>query len=125
MNRSYTNVFEILVGSVLIGLGLLHLTSQYRSLLSLNERISLEIIDDKYLYQENNIPKMDRINSEELCATIMGYREYPIMIDDKLIKLDESDYETYLTYIKKGQYKKEYQYDESRHLIMILYFYLY
>lgn len=121
MRNSVINVIEMLIGSILIGLGLIYLMSQYKALSELTDTLTEKITkDDKIIRQYNN-NALDQVTHAELCAAIMGYREYPIMVDDNLIPSDGQDYELYFSYVKTGLYKKEYLYDDNRNIIMLIF----
>jgi hypothetical protein len=93
-------------------------------LTGLRDIISLQIIEDKKVYQQYYPATTMLISDEDLYASLMGYREYPIMIDDNIIPLKGQDYELYFTYIRTGSYRKEYQYDAYRNIEMIVYTYM-
>lgn len=124
MGKTVTNIIEMILGAVLISLSLIYLISQYFALQSLIDIISQDIINDSGIYQQYSLVDMVQVSDEELCATIMGYREYPIMVDENLILANEYDYKKILEYVKAGQYTKEYNYDDDRKIIMIRYSYL-
>ncbi len=124
MRNTVTNVIELLIGGILIGLGLLYLSSQYKALSRLTEIISKDIIEDNKLYPQYSFTNTNQVTDGELYSAIMGPREYPIMVDENPIPANGHDYGLYFTYIKTGDYKKEYYYDESRNIIMVVYSYL-
>ncbi len=115
---------ELLIGLMLLGLGLSYLAWQDNNLSDLTEHIIREAIENCHVLQQYNLVDVNQVSDEELYATIMGYRQYPIMVDEYTVPLNGNDYELYFTYIKEGYYKKEYQYDEERHIVMLLYSYL-
>ena len=119
MRNSVINVIEMLIGSILIGLGLIYLMSQYKALSGLTDILTGKIIEDDKIIRQYSKSALDRVTHAELCASIMGYREYPIMVDDNLIPTDRQDYELYFSYIKTGVYKKENLYDDNRNIIML------
>lgn len=121
MRNTVTKVIELLIGATLIGLGLLYLTSQYRALSKLTEIITLEIIDDSNVVQQYSDINPELVTDSELYATIMGYREYPIMVNENLVPLHGQDYNLYFSYIKKGYYIKNYQYNANRDITMIIF----
>ncbi|TAH70328.1 MAG: hypothetical protein EWM47_05595 [Anaerolineaceae bacterium] len=123
MQNTVTNVIELLIGAILMGLGLLYLASQYRALSYLTDLISQDTYEDRNVLQQFNEINIDRISDDEIYAAIMGCREYPIMIDDNLIPLNEHDYDLYFTYVRDGYYKKEYQYEANKRIVLILYSY--
>lgn len=124
MRNSVTNVIELLIGAILIGLGLLYLTSQYKALSRLTDIITQETIEDSNVFQQYSDITIKQISNDEVYAAIMGYREYPIMVDDNLIPQNGQDYELYFSYIKNGIYIKKYQYDSNRNILMIVFSHL-
>lgn len=124
MRNSVTNLVEMLIGSILICLGLIYLISQYRALSRLTDNISKEIIQDRSVGQQYSSYTLDKVTDSEIYAAIMGHREYPILIDGKLIPINRQDYEIYFSYIKDGIYEKGYRYDTNRNIIMIVYSHL-
>lgn len=116
-------MIEMLIGAILMGLGLLYLGSQYRALLRLVDVISHETIEDRNVRGQYSLGDILQVRDSEVFVTIMGHREYPIMVDDDVVPLSGEDYDLYFSYIKKGNYKKEYRYDENRNIIMILFLY--
>jgi hypothetical protein len=124
MRTAVANIIELLIGAILIGIGLLYLTSQYRALTRLTNTISQESIKDNKVFAQYNVVSIESFNDKEVYAAIMGYREYSIMVDENLIPADGHDYELYLTYVKLGKYRKDYRYSIDRHIIMIVYSFL-
>lgn len=124
MRDSIVHVIELLLGVLLIGLGLLYLNSQYKALTHLVDILALQTIEDSKVYQQYSFVTMDQVSDEEVLSTIMGYREYPIMVDSNVIPLNGHNYELYFTYLRDGYYKKEYQYEANRRIVMILYTYI-
>lgn len=124
MRNSVTHAIELLIGAILIGLGLLYLMSQYRVLSRLSDVITQDIIEDSNVFQQHSNIYIQKISHEEIYAVIMGYRDYPIMIDKNVVPQNELDYELYFSYIKDGYYQKEYSYDENRNLIIIKFSYI-
>lgn len=124
MKESLLFVFEILIGAFLIGLGLLYLFSQQKTLSQLTEVVAEDIIEDSGVYQQYNDIFAENIPHDYLYATIMGYKEYPIMVDENFIPQNGQDYELYFSYIKKGYYKKIYVFGESRKIQLIMFVYI-
>ncbi len=124
MRNTIIHLIELIIGALLIGLGLLYLTSQSRSLSHLTDIITLHTLENNNVYQQYNLVNTMEVSDEEVCATIMGYREYPIMVDDNMVPLYGYDYELYFSYIRDGYYMKEYQYEAGRRIVMILYTYM-
>lgn len=123
MQRITAEIYEIVTGAVLLGLGLLYLT--YRS--NLADRyvaaVENEILENGDLYQEYSTVDLNLISSNELYAIIMGNREFPVIIDGNIIETDGNDYETYFSYIKEGYYRKTYNYDEKHNIKQIVFTY--
>ncbi|NLO08286.1 MAG: hypothetical protein GX129_00220 [Clostridiales bacterium] len=124
MRNSVINVVELILGALLIGLGLLYLMTQYRSLTQLTDIITMQAVGGDRVYQQYNLANTMEVADEEVYAAIMGYKEYPIMVDDKLIPLNGHDYELYFSYIRDGYYKKDYRYERDRQIVMVLYTYM-
>jgi len=123
MRNTVQNVIEMLTGAILIGLGLIYLAYQYKSISKLTDRLTQEITEDKNIIKQSNTVAIDKVTGEEICAAIMGYRDYPIMVDGYLIPIDGYDFEAYFSYIKDGIYKKQYNYNDNRKITMIIYTY--
>lgn len=124
MRDSVVHIIEAILGAFLIGLGLIYLQSQQEALRRLTDIINQHIIEDKKVYQQYNVVDINLVSDKEVYAALMGYREYPIMIDDNIVPLNGREYDLYFTYIKKGYYKKEYKYEANRRIAMILYTYV-
>jgi len=115
----------LIIGALLIGIGLLYLISQYKALTRLTDTITLHTIEDKKVFNQYSITNINKVSDIEVYAAIIGYREYPIMVDDNLVPLNGHDYDLYFSYVRDGYYyNKEYQYDANRHIVMILYTYI-
>lgn len=124
MRDASTNVIELIIGAILMGLGLLFLSVQYTTLEELTDITIDKVIEDKEMYQQYQSLSYHQITDEELYAAIMGYREYPITIDEKLIPINPNDYSLYLSYVKEGTYEKHYIYDADRKIVQIVYEFL-
>lgn len=124
MRDSVIHVVELILGALLIGLGLLYLVSQQRSLSELTDLVTEQIIEDKNIYQQFNLMDINQASDKEVYAAIMGYREYPIMVNGFVIPSEGYDYELYFSHIRKGTYRKEYQYETNRRIAMIIYTYI-
>lgn len=120
MRNSVIHVIELILGALLLGIGLLYLASQHRALSRLTDIIALRRVEDNNVFQQYNITNINQVSDEEVYASIMGYREYPIMIDDNIVPVNGYDYALYFSYIKDGNYKKEYQYNESKGSIKLI-----
>lgn len=121
--RVYLHIFEMIAGAVLLGMGLLYLSSQYRIMDRLSETVKKEIIQEEDIYQQYHDIHLNQVSKEELYALIMGYREYPIVIDGTAIYPDDMENEAYIPLIKDGQYKKEYVYDANHNITKIVFSY--
>ncbi|NLL73642.1 MAG: hypothetical protein GX237_08965 [Clostridiales bacterium] len=119
MQKAFSHITEILIGTILIGLGFVYLTLQFRALSHLTDIITYKIIEDGNLFGQYNDIKLDYVTDKDLYAILMGYREYPIRIDSNLVPISGQDYQLYFSYIKEGNYIKDYKYDEDGHIIMI------
>ncbi|NLJ95740.1 MAG: hypothetical protein GX321_01190 [Clostridiales bacterium] len=119
MQKNVTHIIEMLIGAILIGLGLLYLTWQQRALTRLMDAISLDIVQDSCVIQQYNNTNIMQVTDKDVYVAIIGYRQCPIMVDANVIPLYGQDYELYFSYIKKGNYKKDYSYDADRNIIMI------
>lgn len=119
MRNAVTNIIELLIGAFLIGVSLLYLVLQYRALSNLTDIVTTSVLDESNVFQQFTSITMDQFTNEELYAAIMGYREYPIMVNENIIPIAGHDYEDYMSYIEDGIYKKEYRYDMERNIIMI------
>lgn len=123
MRHSVTNIFEMMIGAILIALGLFYLTAQCKAVDQLTDRVTETVIDNSGLYQQYNYVDINRVSKAELYAIVMGYHEYPIIIDGVFIPIDENNYEYYLSLIKNGYYIKSYEYDSKNEIIQIVYRY--
>lgn len=121
MRHSITHITEILLGAVLTGLGLIYLISQYKALSDLADMLTEKITENSRIIPQYSNSNPDLVTEAELYSAIMGYRDYPVMIDGNLIPAEGQDYELYFSYIREGLYKKEYRFDEDRNIIMIKY----
>ena len=123
MHKNVTHIIEMLIGAIIIGLGLLYLSSQYRALSRLTDVLSQETIKDNNVLQQYNNTDILQVTDKDVYATIIGYREYPIMVDTNVVPLIGKDYGLYFSYVSNGNYKKDYRYDADRNIIMILFTY--
>lgn len=124
LRNAVTSVMEFLLGAILLCLGLLYLETQYKDLSILTSAIAGERIKDSKVLQQYNHVNINQVLDEELYAIIMGYRQYPIMIDEYIVPFNGYDYELYFTYIRDGYYIKEYQYESDRSAVIIRYIYM-
>lgn len=115
---------EITVGALLFGIGLLYLTTHFQTLEKLTEAVKREILVEGDLYQQYTDVLLNQVSEEELYALVMGYREYPIVIEDTVIYPENMETEVYFPLIKDGLYKKEYVYDINHNITKIVFTYI-
>ena len=123
MHRISTEIYELVIGSIILGLGLIYLTFLLCSSDRLIKIAEEEVLDNEALYQQYSTVDIMLVTSYEIYATIMGTRDYPIIIDNKKIEVEGNDYNLYFSYIKEGTYKKTYNYDRYRNILQIIYQY--
>lgn len=124
MGNSVTSVMEITVGGLLVICGIIYLSMQSRNLEQFTSITMSNIIEDENIFQLYHDFDRNSITSDELYAVLIGYREYPIVIDGITIRTDGCDLEYYTSLIQAGRYKKEYQYDSNSKIELIRYSYL-
>lgn len=124
MRSTAINMMEMIIGVILIGIGLLYLASQCKIVNQLTDEVTEALLDNSGLYQQNIYVDINRVSKAELFAVVMGYREYPIMIDKITIPVDENNYEYYLSLICDGYYIKNYEYNSKNEIIRIVYSYV-
>jgi len=118
------HVIEILLGVVLLCLGMMYLSSRQEALMRLTGSVIRGWTRDRSIVQQYNNSDIYKVADEEVCAAIMGYRQYPIMVDGMLIPADGYDYDLYFECIKDGYYRKEYRFSKEGHITMIMYTYI-
>ena len=118
------HIMELLVGFLMFGIGLMYLNREYLIVKELTNIVSDKVLDSQELYQQHNTESLKQMSSKELCAIVMGYREYPIVIDGTIMGIDAENYEDYLAIIQNGYYAKSYEYDSENKIIRIVYHYL-
>lgn len=123
MRLSVINILELVIGAILLGAGLLYLTSQYRAVDHLSDIVNEKVLGNDEIYQQYQYIEISQVPDEQLYAFIMGYREYPIMIDGVTMSVDETDFERYLSLVKEGIYKKSYKCDSNNNIEKILFTY--
>lgn len=121
MNITETNIADIIIGALILGLGLLYLTTQYKLTEEVTEIAEGTVLQENNLYQQFNDDNISRITDEELYAILMGYREYPIKIDDTVIAAGDMDYSKYISFIREGYYLKSYVYNPADNINQIVY----
>lgn len=123
MRHTISNFTEMLLGAIIFGFGLLYLSSQEKTVDRLIDVANERVMEMGGLDQKHNGIDWDHVSTEELYAVVMGYREYPITIDENVIPPYGNDYEEYFELIRDGNYTKRYVYDTQRTLIRIEFMY--
>ena len=123
MHKVTADIFELLIGALLLGLGLLYLTSQSRTTEGFIKIVENELIETEDLYGQYSTADINLVSSHELYAVIIGNREFPIVIDGNIIEPDKNDYSLYFSCIKEGKYNKSYRFDQKHNIIQIIYEY--
>lgn len=118
-----SKIIDLVIGAIIFGLGLLYLALQDRDMEKLTNTVNEALMEQENLYQQHSDININNISDEELCAIIMGYREYPIVIDGVIMLTDEMDSEKYLSMIKEGYYSKSYTYDSNNEMIQMIFKY--
>ena len=74
------------------------------------------------LYQQYYVEDIEKVSYAELIATLLNDLEYDIVINGILVKRNEHNFDQISGYrLKEGDYRKEYQYDESGNIALITY----
>jgi hypothetical protein len=77
---------------------------------------------DKELYQQYYVEDIEKVSYPELIATLLNDLEYDIVINGVLIQRNEHDFDQIPEYrLNEGDYRKDYQYDESGKITLITY----
>jgi hypothetical protein len=113
----------MIFGAILLLFGLIYLVSQEKTLNRLIDIVNTSVVEREDIYQQSSDIDVDLIRSDVLYAILMGYREYPILIDGTRIEVDGSDYEYYFSLIRKGYYSKSYQLDIDYNILQVNYVY--
>lgn len=121
MRNSYIHMMEMIFAVILFAFGLIYLHEQEKSLNHLINMVNDEVIETKDIYQQRNEIDLNVLSDENLYAIIMGYREYPIIINKTEISMDGTDYDYYFTLIKEGNYQRSYEYDAVHNIIKVIY----
>jgi hypothetical protein len=111
----------MMIGAILLAFGLYYLVSQVRTMNLMIDKVSNEVIENRDIDCQSNEMTIYEVSDEELSAVIMGYREYPIIIDGNLVHSEGTDSETYLSYITASSYAKSYIYDSQRNIKQIVF----
>ena len=123
MDTMKTHLIEFAAAVFIFGAGLLYLNKEYLAVKQLTDAVSNKVIEEPELYQQYNRSTIDEIPEEELIAVIMGYREYPIIIDGVTMEVVAEHPEDYLQLIKDGYYKKSYGYDTKHSIVTVIFTY--
>lgn len=121
MRSGLVHIFEMMIGAILLAFGLYYLVSQVRTMNLMIDTVSNDVLENRDIYCQSNDMTIYEVSDEELNAVIMGYREYPIIIDGNLVHAEGTDYETYLSYISSSSYAKRYIYDSQRNIKQIVF----
>jgi len=124
MRYSMIQIGEMIVGAILMGVALVYLSFQFKAINNLTGVVKNVVLEDESLYQQGDYIDIGSVSDEELAAVTMGYREYPIVIDGVVIKVDGVDYEYYLELIREGFYKKTYGLNAIHEIVQIVYTYV-
>ncbi len=117
------NIFEILIGAILLGLGLLFLKSQYtleKNLISIALSHELETLD---IFQQTDYAD-NKVSDNELLAVLIGYRDYSVIIDGRTVHQEEVVYEDYISFVREGYYMKNYEYNAKHEISKVIYTYI-
>jgi hypothetical protein len=77
---------------------------------------------DEQLYQQYYTEDIEEVSYTELVATLLTTLEYDIVIDAVMIKRIEYSIDNLEGYnLRKGNYQKQYQYDENGNIQLITY----
>jgi len=123
MKHNVAHGLEMIIGAIIFVLSMVFLLSNERILNRLITTVNNSAVDDEDLYQQYSNPDKNLITSEELYAMVIGYREYPIMINGFLIDSNGTEYENYILLIKNGDYSRSYSYDLERNIRSVNYTY--
>lgn len=115
------NLYEIVVGAILIGLALMYIRYQQSALYALIDTVKANIVAEEKLYQQDDEINFNQVSHNELYTIIMGYREYPLIIDESYIPTNTNDFELYFSYIKRGYYEKSYGFDIYHRIETVIY----
>lgn len=123
MRQSIIHIIEMILGAGILALGFLYLVFQDRSTDKLIDEVYKRVINEESLNLQSGTMISNQIADDELIAMIMGYREYPIIIDGHLIAVDGIEYAEYLSYVRSGIYTKTYIFDADHNIIQVVYSY--
>lgn len=121
MRNTVITTIIMILGAFLTCLGLIYLKSQVETTNLLVEKVTNEVSGgNDNVYQQSSDANRSVVTEEELYAMIMGYREYPIIINGNKIDPEGEDFDTYITYITDGSYIKTYGYNSYREIEKII-----
>lgn len=121
MRSGLIHTIEMIIGAILLAFGLYYLVSQAKAMNLMIDMASDDALETRDIYRQSNEITVYEVSDVELNAIIMGYREYPIIIDGNLINTEGTDYETYSSYIKASGYMKSYIYDSQNCIKQIIF----
>lgn len=113
----------MIIGAVIFALGMVFLLSNEVTLNKLTDIVNDKVIESGKILQQKNDIDIHLIPDEELYATVIGYREYPITIDGTVIEKEDTEYENYVALIKDGYYMKSYNYDTAHNICSVIFTY--
>lgn len=116
-----TNVLEIVMGAILLGLGLLYLMSQYSAEMKLIHIAMSNELETTDVYQQVNDTDSNFVSGSELLTVLIGYRDYPVVVDGKTVNPEDVNYEEYISLVKDGYYSKSYEYNTSHEICKVIY----
>lgn len=116
-----SHMLEMVIGILLFGAALFYLTAQTVAVDQLTKKVRDMALENNELYQQYNDTNINYVSDEELYAIMMGYREYPIVIDGVIMNTDVENYEEYISLIKDGNYRKSYQCDSENEITQIIF----
>ena len=90
----------------------------------MTEIVKESMLEDNNIYQQEYSTDLNFVTDKQLIAIIMGYREYPIMIDGVTISSDNNDYDAMVSLIRTGNYLKSYECDSNNNITKIIFAYM-
>jgi hypothetical protein len=127
MRGAFLHLIELICGIILLAFGLIHLFGQEKALNRLIATVNNDIVRTEGIAAQGLDAVMmnaNIISDEMLYAIVMGYREYPIIINGTEIATDGMEYEYYFTLIKAGSYQRSYVFDEMHNIRKVNYTYI-
>lgn len=123
MKNAAGHVFEMIIGAIVFALGMVFLLANEELVNKLTDNVNDAVIDNKELYQQDYRTDINLITDEELCAIVIGYREYPITIDGTVIHKENIEYEDYVALITEGYYIRSYDFDTAHNICGVIFTY--